>query len=316
MRDLINIGDYEDMKADKKQRHYVLKCLDIAKRTFDVVNYGLLSVWWDTVKIVPRAISPAQCAVLVACFDKHFEHTLDQQCQLLQTLHAVFVEHKIAFPFLELPALAQQLTDASPLHQACTALQALSKSPCSVTDCADAESQLADILQRFAFLTMYSMASIKKIGYRQMRNEDPRFLHRYVALGIDKKFSEDAEKINYTELGEQTPAVLLYRGDDYQNGINLFPFVIDYNALTFEQGAKVCFFSATDLSDGALEYRFVGDNSALRIEKTGILKPDTDLNELLMQPENLKILNLDCVVDSFRDARKEMVGGVVDFNEL
>ena len=305
LRKLVNIGDDDLMDGAKKQKHYVGKCLDIAQRTFDLVNFTLLSVWWDTVKITPHPLNAAQHDALSLFFDNHLEHNLGTQFQLLKTLTYIFKTHEIALPFVGMAALEGQFVENSPLQASCHVLQTLK----DTLNCAVAEDSLADILAQFAFLTQYRMASIKKIGYRHVRNGKPEYLHRYVALGIDIKYSEDAERGNWIRFGEQTPAILLYKGDSYQNGINLFPFIIDVNALTFEQGAKICFFSAKDLNhDSLLEYRFLGDNSVVRIEKQDMAQQNTNLNELMMNQDHLKTLNLNCVVAGFYDARNAILG--------
>jgi hypothetical protein len=311
LRKLVNIGDDEQMDAAQRARHYVDKCLDIARRSFELLNYTLLSVWWDAAKTAPRTLEPVEQQNLDAFFESHLEQGLDAQFRLLQTLCGLFRRYEPAFPFGNaLERLLPELTAGSTLQRACAELeQAVQK-----RDAATAERRLADLMQHFAFLTQYRMASLKKISYRQLRNGQPEYLHRYVALGIDIKYSEDAEKGRWVTLGEQTPAVLLYQGEDYQNGINLFPFVVDYNALTFEQGAKICFYSARDLGDaGALEYRFLGDSSILRIEKQGVQTPQAKLDELMMNPDLLKALNLDCVVDGFHEARLAISGNQNDF---
>lgn len=311
LRKLVNIGEDVQMDPALKARHYVDKCLEIARCSFDLLNYTLLSVWWDAVRSKPRVPEPAEQQRLSAFFESAFEQGLDAKFRLLQTLCAMFGRHELSFPFADAPERLQpQLTDDSPLQRACLALEMAVK----VANVQVSENQLADIMQHFAFLTRYRMVSLKKISYRQMRNGRPEYLHRYVALGIDVKFSEDAEKGRWVNIGEQSPAVLLFQGDDYQNGINLFPFVIDYNALSFEQGARICFFSARNLSDeGALDYRFLGDNSILRIEKRGVNTPQSRLDELMMEPKLLSAFNLDCVVDGFHEARQAIAGAQADF---
>lgn len=311
LRKLVNIGDDEQMDAAQKERHYVEKCLDIARCSFELLNYTLLSVWWDAAKTAPRTLEPVEQQNLGTFFESHLEQGLDAQFRLLKTLCGLFRRYEPAFPFGNaLERLLPELTEGSALQRACAELEQAAQK----RDAAAAERQLADIMRHFAFLTQYRMASLKKITYRQLRNGQPEYLHRYVALGIDVKYSEDAEKGRWVTLGEQTPAVLLYQGEDYQNGINLFPFIVDYNALTFEQGAKICFYSARDLGDaGVLEYRFLGDNSIVRIEKQGVQTLQAKLDELMMNPDLLRALNLDCVVDGFYEARLAISGNQNDF---
>ena len=195
----------------------------------------------------------------------------------------------------------------SSFHTACKNLdklnQKLDRAQFDLLTCYEAETQLATFLEHFIFLVNYRMASIKHIGFRQSRNTDPGYLHRYAALGIDSKANIDAEKMKYTPQTVETDSVLLYRGPHYEQSINLFPFVIDYNALTFEHGSKICFFRAVDLMDESLEFLFLEDHSTVRIKWQGIKKPDTDLNELMLSEENQRTLNLDHVVDQFRTAK-------------
>jgi hypothetical protein len=161
------------------------------------------------------------------------------------------------------------------------------------------------------------MASIKHVGYRQIRKPPPRYLHRYAALGIDSKANVDAEKINYTDAPTDTDAVLLYQGDDYNGGINLSPFVLDYHALTLEQGTRICFFNLTDLNDGSLQYRVLEDNSTLLLERANPPIPvDANLGELLLSDENRKKLNLDNAVADFMEARTLLTAGFPNFDDL
>lgn len=310
LRRLINIGDDQQMEPQTREQHYLDKCRDIAKRALDLVNYTLLAAWREATRQGPVALQPEQRQVVAAFFGKRFGLDLREEFQLLQALCGVFEANGLDWPFAELPALKAEWQAAdSPLGRACAQLEADVKAQ----DCERAEQGLADILAQLVFLTRYRMASIKKVGYRLIRHGQPEFLHRYVAIGIDVKFSEDTEKGKWTSSGEQNPAVLLYPGEEYSQGVNLFPFVIDYNALTFEQGAKICFFSAQDLSeDSLLEYRFLGDNSTVPVRRQGVFHPGAKLDELMLLPESLKAFNLDCVVDSFMETRHALLGAQTD----
>lgn len=310
---LMAIGQEELSEA--KQRKYISKCLDIARHCLGLLSAILLSRLWDEQKAKPRTFDERERKNLSAFFDNSFELSLPERFSFLQILHRIFSkkENPLAWPLPEWEGFAPALASGSIFHQACQALAALNerldKAQYSLLDCFEAEKQLALFFQDLHFLANYRMASIRHIGYQQPRNTDARYLHRYTALGIDNKANIDAEKINCTPETVQTDAVLLYRGGHYSEHISLSPFVIDYNALTFEHGAKICFYRSQAIDGDILEYLFLEDNSLVRLEKQGILKPDTDLNDLMMEKEKHKILNLDRVVEQFMDARSCLLGG-------
>lgn len=304
LRKLINISRAENLSEVQKQKEYVRESLITARRCLDMVNYTLISVLWDIIKTTPKTLTQQQREVITNFFNKRFELKTEEKFHLLKTLFAVFSQNQIPFPFNELGQMNKELAEDSPLFIACSRLEDSVKSE----NCHDTEQHLTEILCRFAFLTQYRMASVKKIGFRQIKNGEPAYLHSYVALGIDIRYSEDAEKGRWVNFGEQTPAILLYKGDNYRDGINLFPFVIDYNALTFEQGAKICFFSSKIFgATNALDFRFLGNNGPIRIEKQDIQSTEPNLDDLMMKKESLKKLNFDCVISTFEDARNTIL---------
>ena len=139
-------------------------------------------------------------------------------------------------------------------------------------DCYEAEKQITTLLSCLSFLAGYRMVSIKTINYEEMRNSQAYFLHKYTSLGISAKSEINSEHVNYTEEPINTDAVLLFNGH-YSKSINLFPFVIDFNALAFEEGGvKICFFTSRNLEDEILDYRFLDDNSEINIEFKSIYK--------------------------------------------
>lgn len=144
----------------------------------------------------------------------------------------------------ELTAFGESLQPESAFLKACEKLHAinelLDKAKFTLLDCFEAETQLTTVLTTLIFFTHYKMVSIKSIAYDEMRNSPPRYLHSYAALGIDSKFNVNSERVNYVADTICTDAILLFKGR-YQESINLFPFVIDLNALTFEGGAKNLF---------------------------------------------------------------------------
>ena len=303
---LMAIGKEEH--SPDKPRKYLEKCLHIAKHSFSLVNFALLSQLWDAQRDHFRHLTENQKQVIRKCFDTPFELTLPERLQLLRVLHNIFSlpVHRLAFPIQELKGL--DLSTESELEFIATELQGLNArledGSYNLLDCITAERLLADFFRHFHFLANYRMASIKRIGYQQLRFSEPAYLHRYTALGIDSKANIDAEKVNYTTDTTHTDAVLLYQGEDYRNSINLSPFIIDYNALTFEHGARICFFQNTGPTDEILEYVFLEDNGSVRITFSGTLKPDADYNELMLHKDTRQELNLDHVVQHLNECRR------------
>ena len=308
---LMAIG--QEAYTEGKPKKYVQKCLDIANYSLDLLNFALISSLWDAQKQGKFPLDLACQLVLEKRLKTATDPSLPEQLQLLQTLVRAFTSTlpAEAWPIPELFDQLEKLPTGSPIEQSIQTLQALHEqeknSPFTLADCSLAEEQLIVFFQHFAFLAAYQMASIKNIGYRQIRNDEPRYIHRYHALGLDSKANRDAEKINYTVDTAYSDAVLLYRGEDYRTGISLFPFVLDYHALTFEQGSKICFFQNKDIIGEELYYVFLEDNELQKIEHKGLLRQDSNYNELLLQLENRKQLNLDSVVTQFQQAREALL---------
>jgi hypothetical protein len=253
-------------------------------------------------------------------FDRPFEPDITGQVRFFQTLYTLFAEHGLPFPFLQLGDFGSHFQPGSVFQKAIGQLQALNarldQKSCSPADCTAAEQALAEVLTALHFLAACRMASMKRIGYWQIRTATPKFLHRYAALGIDSKANVDAEKINFTPDTAPTDSVLLHRGDAYQESLNLSPFIIDFNALTYENGAKICFFRARAIAADSLDFTFLEDNSPVTLAWKGILTDPEKANELLLLPENRKAYNLDCVIEQFEEARKSILGDTLNFDNL
>ncbi len=306
--------------SENTRHTYIGKCIHLARRSLDLVVFALVSQLWEEQKKQSRTLDAAQTRALSDFFDRAFEPSLSGQLHLLETLHGLFQAHQLPFPLPELKDFGSNFQPDSAFRKAVTVLQDIDaqfgNKKDSPEDCLAAEKALTDLLAALHFLAACRMASIKRIGYWQIRTEAPRYLHRFAALGIDSKANVDAEKIDFTDETAHTDAVLLYRGDRYQTGINLSPFVIDHNALIFESGVKACFYRARALADEQLEYCFLEDNSLVNVAWKGVIRPDSNLNELLFDPENQKAYNLDNVIAQFRDARKCILGDALSFDDL
>ncbi|MEO6330099.1 MAG: hypothetical protein ABIO55_14280, partial [Ginsengibacter sp.] len=289
LRKLVAIG--KENMSENKLRKYLENCQLTAKRALQLLCFALISKLWDYKKDKNFTLSPAQAETCKNFFDDEFELDINAFVNLLKTLTDVFTENNLDFPISELNEFKLSLQTESSFMKACAHLQSinklLDKSSYTIDDCSEAESQLTTVLEALKFLANYKMVSIKSIGYFEMRNSKPHYLYNYTALGIDSKSNINQEKVNYAEAPINTDAVLLYKGS-YQQNLNLFPFIIDLNALAFEGGAKICFYSSHDNADGSLNYNFLEDNSIVNITNTETLKQGGDINELLLDPKKRK----------------------------
>lgn len=306
--------------SETTQNKFIEKCIQIAKRSLDLVVFALVSQIWESQKTTPRTFSANQNRALQHFFDRPFEPDIAEQVGFFQTLCVLFAEHGLPFPFLQLQDFGLHFQPGSVFQKAIGQLQALNarldQKSCLPADCTAAEQALAEVLTALHFLAACRMASMKRIGYWQIRTAKPKFLHRYAALGIDSKANVDAEKINFTSDTAPTDSVLLHRGDAYQESLNLSPFIIDFNALTYESGAKICFFRARALADDSLDFTFLEDNSPVNLAWKGVLTDPEKANELLLLLENRRAYNLDCVIEQFQEARKSILGGTLHFDDL
>ncbi|MDR1167796.1 MAG: hypothetical protein LBK53_02755, partial [Heliobacteriaceae bacterium] len=180
----------------------------------------------------------------------------------------------------------------------------------TVLDCFFAEKHLTVFFEKFSFLASYKVASMKKIEFFNIKNIDAGYLHHYVNLGYSRK-SIEVEERSFDNCSETvnslfTNAVLLYKGNSYTKNINLFPFVIDYNALTLEKNSKIAFFSQPAFDEDCLEYAFLDTDETFDLEYKGIVQQKGNKNVVFLTDEDMKIYSKDCVLTTFRMIQEKL----------
>lgn len=308
LRKLFAIG--KEPHSDQKVHRYLTNGLLTAKRALKLLSFAMISQLWDEQQQKEQSFPDELKEQLKQLFDLEFDPDIMGYLRLLQALCQYFESQQLSFPLPELQELAPRLVEEDELFGACQKLQEISnlfdKGKHGLPDCYAAERSLSVLLKNLHFLAQYRMISIKNITYEEIRNSPPRYLHAFTALGMDSKSNINTERINYVDVPISTDAVLLYKGR-YQNSINLFPFIIDYNALTFESGAKICFYNGQDLKDGSLTYCFLDDNTKINIGYKATAEGDVDLNQLMLDPEKRKDHKLDAVFQQFHEAQKVLL---------
>lgn len=315
---LMAIG--KENNSEIKPQKYLGKCMDLVKYGLDLLNFALVSQLWEIQSSQKHPLNIEQQNVLEHFFTCGFELSIAQRLNLFHTFLQIFETQEITLPLAELEGFLQKHLNAkSPFRNAILAMQKLHErienGEDTPLDCAEAETHLAVMYAPLAFLVRYKMASIKFIHYQQTKQSEPRYLHRYTALGIDSKANIDAEKIYFTSETAETDSVWLYKGNSYKNGINLMPFALDFNAMTFEHGARICFFTAQNTTDKSFEYVFLDDQSSKTIELQAVSEDMKQSSEWLMENKNRILLNFNTVIELLKKVQETFLTDVpTDFD--
>jgi hypothetical protein len=295
-------------KENGVEEKYIRKCRYIVKRTVDLTIFAFLAQLWDDVHKQKFII--ANKNLFHGLFTMNLE--MSERIALLRRLIDIYKEQKTSSEILfisDILAIANHFDETSELYSVCIELEKLGKNPTAL-DCYFAEKYLTVFCENFRFLVNYHIVSMKKIEYFNIKNINEGFLHHYVNAGYKSK-EEEKEKRNFDNCTETvnllfTNAVLLYKGNDYRKNINLFPFVIDYNALTLEKNSKIAFFKQEGFNENELEYAFFFSDENLKMEYRGIAQEKGNKNVVFLTDEDMKIYNKDCVLETFREIQKKL----------
>jgi hypothetical protein len=308
LRKLVAIG--KEPISDGKQQTYIDTCILTAKRTIQIICFALLSDFWNKKNEKDYPLSAEQKELVTRFFENWIELDFKEFVSLLSCLFMIYKDNGLQLPISELTEFAVQLQGDSIFMKACEKLETISETPdkdrYTISNCSEAEISLTNLLAIASFFSVYKMVSIKNVGYEEERNTKPKYLHNFVALGYDSKTNTNIDRLNYLDKPISTDAILLYKSD-YLTGINLFPFVIDINALTFEGGVKICFFSSLDMDDNNMNYCFLEDNTMECVTFSDVLSSGTLINELMEDKEKRKKLKLDSVFHLFRNAKSTIL---------
>jgi hypothetical protein len=302
LRKIMAIG--KEPLSERKQVTYLQNCYLIAQKSVQLLNFALISAFWDAQKTGNYELNEEESKELKLFFDDSIERNLTAYGTLLEVLIKLFQRHQIPLPLKELENLP-----LARFQKTCNRIQKryslLEQSQHSLMTCFEMEAQLTQLLSQLILLTNYEMLSVKSVAYDEQRTSQPQYIHSYIELGIDQKFNENTEKINILGMPVVTDAVILHdKRQNHEQNINLSPFVIDYNTQIFESGAKVCFFSSKHISDASLNYRFLDDNSIENVDFSDVLQGSGKIEELMKEKSNHIKLKFDHIFLQFENAKE------------
>ncbi|MFH0734187.1 MAG: toll/interleukin-1 receptor domain-containing protein [bacterium] len=293
---------------DKDPELYIQKSAGIVKKTLDLVFFTFLSKLWDKIKSKGDSLilKDEERDLLELRLKAYDELEILERYKQLKNVVEIFINNdQLNFPFPELKDFYENNDGWDELFNYCKAIYNLEEksknNELELMDCYEAENNLAMFLIFFKFLVNYKMVSMKTIEYRKMRDNNSKYLHKYILLGSEKN---DKESINITDEDVFNDSVLIYQGENYREGINLFPFIIDYNVINFEEGSKICFFLFRALDNNCFTFGYNDNNGAEEIKKPSELIGIADRDEFFKSKEKRKLLNRDYVIELFYEADK------------
>ena len=240
--------------ACEKQQDYFDLSLSVTKRTLQLLCYSFISSYWDQATEKKIEFAPEQEKQLRKFFGVGVEPNISFYADLLKTLITIFQQQQLNYPIPEIKTITENLNGENVFFNACKTLdgfrQQFGKDQ-SLPAIDDIEKTITSFLVSIKFMAAYKMVSVKNIGYESPRNYDAQYVHAYTVLGVNNIKNSNGEKYQLYDKPISTDSVLLYK-ERYVEGLNLFPFVIDVNALKNEGLTKICFYACSD--DKTLTY--------------------------------------------------------------
>ena len=249
------LGIYlERIFGSANREQYLNVSIAITKRTLQLLCFSFVSGLWDNSKDKKPALADADKELIKKFFNARTDLTITQLVNLLKILVNIFKLQSWSYFFEEIKNLEEDLNkDDSNFIKNCVnidgfATKIQTEQPLPAIE--EIEKELTDFCVSVGFLANYKMVSVKDIGYEKLRSQEKaQYLHTYTLLGVKNEKNNNGQKFNY-EKDElvNTDAILLFK-DNYQKGLNLFPFVIDINAITDQrdQLVKICFYDCNDV---------------------------------------------------------------------
>ena len=231
----------------------------ITKRTLQLVCFSFISKLWDQPAEKIQQVTP-DLKKLRKLFFTSFEPGILYYADLFATLAGIFRQLQIEYPFAEIKSMESDFDGDKTFIATCKKIDdfrvKFGEDPSSLS-VDEIEKALTSFLVALNFLASYKMVSVKGIGYDSVRNNAAKFLHIYTPLGenisVNRTSKADRQIYSYQDTAANTDAVLLIK-DTYPEGLSLFPFIIDINALKDENLVKICFYAWNDENDKTLVY--------------------------------------------------------------
>lgn len=313
LRRLFSIGNDKEKRIETKIDEYINHCFSTYRISLQLINYLFISKLWDE-KNKNRIIDTDKTPIR-NFFNSNRTLKLVELRNLFQTLIEIFRSNQLGYPIDEadLGDIDEYLRTDSKFNSACTELERLEaidngREMYGLGHCHTAEISLSAILARFRFLTNYQLVTLKKIEYEESRNSAARYIKDLNIL--EKKEAKNLLRIlKYDNVPALTYSVF-FRNE--KKAVNLFPFLLDYNALTNETDFQIFFY---ECREGESDLRYFSIKSEINevISYLATASESMEIKSEEQKNELQKNIRLDLVAKQFQEAMNTILGTAVSF---
>lgn len=329
LRRLLVIGDQEYPNEEIRMALYIDRTIQAYRSALQLLNYVFIS------KLLDEKIKNGKINTDKYQINKFFTTENDLELIDLRLLFQELVGIFNKNPELDFPIEKEEFRDEdqflqsdSGFNQACDALEELYllKGKAEVYEsehCETAEKSLATILSGLYFLTKYELISVKHIEYEESRNNAPQYIKEMRIIRLPNINQEKSEKtiamenlihmLMYDETPLKTNSVLFIKKNGYlKKSINLFPFLIDYNALDDQKEFDLYYYEHLNTDEFELRYfSTMTGKHKIRYIKARILTNEELEKENALE-EFIKDTRIELVSKQFQLARNTILND--DFN--
>ncbi len=314
LRRLFALSNDAEKSMETKIKEYTRQCSNIYRVAIQIINYLFISALWDEKTKNPGLETNKPS--IKAFFISQRRLKLNEQRILFQDLLRIFKDNQLPFPVEEeaLGNLEELLNNESAFNKACIEMEKLkamenSNTPYGLGHCHTAEISLITILSAFRFFSDYQLETIKEVEYEEARNAPARYIKDMNTLeGLES--NTPSRRLIYEEAPSVTYSVFF---SDGINRVSLFPFLLDYNALTGEADFQIYFYECM-VGQNAIRFYSIkngNENATISYTKTEFgnkkIKSENEKNELL------KSIRLDLVIKQFESAMNTILGSKFQF---
>jgi hypothetical protein len=313
LRRLFSIGNDKDKKMETKIDEYISHCFSTYRIALQLINYLFVSKLWDEKNKngnIDTGIAP-----LKNFFCSNRPLKLVELRTLFQALLEIYRDNQLSYPVEDqhIGDINEFLQPESKFNSACSELEKLEdmdmgNEAYGLGHCHTAEISLTAILTRFHFFSCYQLVTLKRIEYESARNSPARYIKDMNIL--ERK--EDKNLLRYLKY-DNTPAQtysVFFRNKN--KSVNLFPFLLDYNALTNEFDSQVFLYECMNEDNGLRYFSLQSEDEAV-INYNATSTESMEVKSEDQKNEVQRNIRLDLVVKQFEDAMNTLLGTTFRF---